>query len=182
VSATELLRTIATALDAAKIPFMLTGSMAAAYYGAGRATLDIDFVIDPTDAQLQRLVAALDAPATYVSSEAASEALATRSMFNVIDTASGWKVDLIIRKLRPFSETEFARRIPIEFDGVRLFVASAEDVILSKLEWAKLGASTRQIEDVSALLRMQSEQLDQSYLERWIEALGLEAQWATALG
>lgn len=182
MSATEFLRTIATALDVAKIPFMLTGSMAAAYYGAGRATLDIDFVIDPTDAQLQLLVASLDAPSIYLSNEAATEALATRSMFNVIDTGSGWKVDLIIRKLRPFSETEFARRIPIEFDGVRLFVASAEDVILSKLEWAKLGASARQIEDVAALLRMQSVDLDHAYLDRWIAALGLERQWAAALG
>ena len=93
----ELLRATVAALDSAGIPFMLTGSMAAAYYGAGRATMDIDLVIDPTAAQLRALVAALSAPNTYVSNEAAAEALQQRSMFNVIDATTGWKVDLIVR-------------------------------------------------------------------------------------
>ncbi|MGH7663314.1 MAG: hypothetical protein ACRENI_03315 [Gemmatimonadaceae bacterium] len=98
----------------------------------------------------------------------------------MIDTTTGWKVDLIIRKSRPFSATKFERRLPIDFDGTRLFLASAEDVILSKLEWARLGASARQIEDVSALLAVLSGQLDRTYLRQWIADLGLEAQWQAA--
>ena len=61
--------------------------------------------------------------------------------FNIIDLSSGWKIDLIIRKPRPFSLSEFDRRFQVNFEGLSIFMASAEDVILAKLEWAKLSAS-----------------------------------------
>jgi hypothetical protein len=177
VTAASLLRSVVAALDAAGVPFMLTGSLAAAFHGAGRATMDIDLVIDPTPAQLRALVRSLAGTGAYVSGDAAEEALAHRSMFNVVDTASGWKADLIVRKIRPFSETEFARRRPAEFEGCPLWVARVEDVMIAKLEWAKLGGSARQLEDVAALLRVQADDLDRAYLERWVADLGLAAQW-----
>jgi len=134
-------------------------------------------VIDPSAAQLRSLVRALAGTGAYVSREAAEEPFAHHSMFNVVDTTSGWKVDLIIRKRRPFSEVEFERRQSAEFEGCPLWVASVEDVMVAKLEWAKLGASARQLEDVAALLRVHSGRLDRAYLEHWIAALGLTAQW-----
>ncbi len=72
---------------------------------------------------------------------------------NVIDFESGWKVDFIIRKDREFSVTEFGRRRMGELLGFQLFVASAEDVILAKLEWARMSDSERQIRDVAGILR-----------------------------
>jgi hypothetical protein len=173
---------VVTALDATGVPFMLTGSLAAAYHGAGRATMDIDVVIDPTAPQLRSLVQALAAPGLYVSEDAAEEALAHRTMFNVVDTASGWKADLIVRKRRPFSETEFARRQPAEYEGCPLWVTSVEDVVLAKLEWAKLGGSARQLEDVAALLRIHGNRLEKEYLERWIAELDLSKEWTLARG
>ncbi len=180
MTAATLLRSTVAALDAAGVPFMLTGSLAAAYHGAGRATMDVDLVIDPTVSQLRDLVRALAGTGVYVSPDAAEEALTHRSMFNIVDTTSGWKVDLIIRKLRAFSETELGRRQQAEYDGCTLWVASAEDVILAKLEWAKLGGSARQLEDVAALLRIQAGRLDSGYLTHWVGELGLAAQWEQA--
>ena len=178
-----LLRSVVAALDESGVPFMLTGSLAAAFYGAGRATLDIDLVIDPNPVQLRSLVQRLEGQGAYVSQEAADEALADRSMFNVVDTETGWKADLIVRKRRLYSETEFARRQVADFEGTRLYVATVEDVILSKLEWAKLGNSARQLEDVSALLRIHAGRLDSPYLERWVAALEVGTQWqAVSLG
>jgi len=69
----------------------------------------------------------------------------------------------------------------VEIHGVSLFVASAEDVILSKLEWSKLGRSQRQLEDVVAILRSRWDSLDQTYLRKWIADLQLEAGWGSAL-
>lgn len=177
MTAAALLRSMVEALDAAGVPFMLTGSLAAAFHGAGRATMDIDLVIDPTAAQLHALVETLAGTGVYVSGAAADDALAHRSMFNVVDTTSGWKADLIVRKHRAFSETEFARRQSADFEGCPLWVASVEDVMLAKLEWAKLGGSARQLEDVAALLRIQAGRLDRAYLDRWITDLGLAVQW-----
>jgi len=177
VTAVSLLRSVVAALDATGVPFMLTGSLAAAYHGAGRATMDVDLVIDPTVAQLSRLVTVLAGTGAYVSPEAAEEAFAHPSMFNVVDTTSGWKADLIIRKHRPFSEVEFERRQAAEFEGCPLWVASVEDVMVAKLEWAKLGGSARQLEDVGALLRVHTGHLDRAYLDHWITALGLTMEW-----
>ena len=94
----------------------------------------------------------LQAPGLYVSSDAAREAFAHQGMFNVVGPETGWKADLIMRKHRPFSEAEFSRREATDFFGVPLAIASLEDVILSKLEWARLGASGRQLDDVRALM------------------------------
>ena len=176
-----LLRSVAEWLSASGIPFMLTGSVASAYYGAGRATMDIDLVIDPTPAELADFLARVTATGAYVSEEAAFEALTNRTMFNVVDPESGWKADLIVRKNRPFSEMEFSRRKAIDFFGVPVTVASVEDVMLSKLEWAKLGGSSRQLEDVRALNQFQLNVLDQAYLREWIERLDVRAQWGAVI-
>ena len=143
--------------------------------------MDIDLVIDPEPDQLDAFVRAIEAAGMYVSDVAAHEALAHRSMFNVVDTQSGWKADLIVRKLRSFSEEEFARRHEIEFLGVSLHVASLEDVLLSKLEWAKLGGSARQLEDVASLVRLRGDELDHEYVRHWVQTMGLEAQWSAAI-
>lgn len=95
---------------------------------------------------------------------------------------TGFKADLIIRKSRRFSEVEFSRRQAIDVDDTRLWVASVEDVILAKLEWAKLGESGRQITDVVALLRTVGETIDLEYLMYWVEALDLGTQWQAVQG
>ena len=101
-------------------------------------------------------------------------------MFNVIDLATGWKIDLIIRKSRAFSQEEFRRRQPLSLHDVPLFLASAEDVVISKLEWAKLAQSRRQIEDAAAILRARWAALDHSYLAKWIDELDLQKEWNDA--
>jgi hypothetical protein len=159
---------------------MLTGSFASAFHGLPRATQDIDFVIAPTADQLRHLTALLPRSEYYVDEDAALEALTSQSSFNVIDLASGWKVDLICQRSRPFSLAEFARRQPIELDGVPLFIASAEDVLLSKLEWAHLGGSARQVEDGAGILRVRGDALDLAYIEGWVSALGVGREWDSA--
>jgi hypothetical protein len=110
----------------------------------------------------------------------ALEAYDSEGQFNVVDLATGWKADLIMRRSRAFSRTEFDRRTVVEFEGMRVPIATAEDVVLAKLEWAKLGESARQVEDAAGILRALSAELDASYLERWVRELGVEKEWAAA--
>jgi hypothetical protein len=116
----------------------------------------------------------------YVSEEAALDALARRGQFNVVDFATGWKVDFIVAKDREFSRTELDRRRLLELEGLQLYFASPEDVLIAKLEWAKLGASSRQIEDAAGIIALQGHQLDTTYVTHWVDALGLQEQWAAA--
>ncbi len=172
------LEDIAAHLDAAGIPYMVVGSIAAAMHGRARSTMDVDIVIEPTAASLKAFVERLPDAAYYVSPEAAVDALKRRSQFNVLDLRSGWKVDLMIRKARPFSIEEFARRSARTSFGRTVVVASIEDVIVAKLEWARMGSSERQLEDCRALVGLAAAGLDVAYVERQVAALGVEAEWA----
>ncbi len=176
----EVLQRIATALDRAGIAYMLTGSFASAYYGLPRSTQDVDLVIQASPTQLREFVQSLPDDEYYADLDAAFEAHSRQSLFNVIDLASGWKIDMIIRKSRPFSREEFNRRELMNIDGHTLFVATAEDVIIAKLEWSKLSGSRRQIEDVAAILRIRSGSLSNSYLDKWISELRIENEWREA--
>lgn len=174
----ELLADVGRRLTQAKIPYMVTGSIASSFHGEPRATRDIDIVIDPTPDSLQQFIRALPPNRFYVDAEGARTALAERGQFNVIESASGWKVDLVIRKNRPFSVAEFERRQPAELLGLQTFVTSAEDTIIAKLEWAQAGESDRQLRDAAAILEISGEKLDYPYLERWVAALKLENVWS----
>jgi hypothetical protein len=174
----EVLREIVERLDDAGVAYMLAGSVASSLHGEPRSTRDIDLVIEATPEQLGRFVDGLDRDRWYVGD--AMGALARLDQFNVIDVESGWKVDLIVRKDRPFSHEEFERRCRSELAGVPVSVASPEDTLLSKLEWAHLGGSERQIEDAATVLRQQGERLDHRYLDRWSAELGVTAELARA--
>lgn len=178
----DLLHRLVGLLDAARMPFMIAGSFASTAHGLPRTTQDIDLVIDPAEAaDLSALVASMPRDQYYVDVDAARDALRRRSMFNAVDLRSGWKVDFIVRKDRPFSREEFARRSKLELLGVEVFVASPEDTIVAKLEWSKLaGGSERQRRDVAGIVATIGAALDHAYLERWVHDLELEAEWRAA--
>lgn len=181
MSVPDVFRRITAALEKAGIGYMVTGSFASAHYGSTRSTQDIDLVIEATAEQLRALVGALPKNEYYVELDAALRACQNRSLFNGIDLATGWKIDFIIRKSRPFSVEEFRRRQQVRLHGIDLYVATAEDTIISKLEWAKLGRSQRQIQDVAAILRVQWDAMDRTYLKRWVTELGVKSEWDVAL-
>lgn len=163
----EFLSAVVALLDEAAISHMLAGSMASTFHGEPRMTRDIDMVIDATPDSMERFVASLDRTRYYIDD--AADAVRRRSMCNVIDTETGWKVDLILRKERPFSREEFGRRQPAVVGGVELFVATAEDTVLAKLEWRAQSDSERQFRDVVAIIAAQD--LDDDYLRYWAEEL-----------
>jgi len=177
-----LLGRIVTVLDAASVPFMIAGSFASTAHGIPRTTQDLDIVIDPESAEaLDALVRALSPDAYYVDLDAAREAFRRRSMFNVVDHASGWKIDFILRKNRAFSREEFGRRVKLSLASVPVFVASAEDTIVAKLEWSmQSGGSERQRRDVAGILLTMGTALDDAYVARWVRELGLDAEWTLA--
>lgn len=159
---------------------MLTGSYGCSAYGMGRASQDIDLVIAAGGTQIKKLLEQLSQNSFYAESNAALEACRRKSMFNAIDNITVIKVDFIFRKDRNFSQEEFRRRKTALVQGVQLSVATAEDIVISKLEWAKIGESGRQIEDVVGILKIQGTNLDRPYIEKWVQELDLCDQWERA--
>lgn len=180
MSLKTFLRTIVEILDEAEVPYMLTGSLAAAFYAVPRATQDLDVVIQAEPSEIGRVVQGLSASGFYVDRDAALEAQEVRGQFNAIDPSSGWKADLIVQKDREFSRVEFSRRTRVRLFEVAVAIASLEDVLIAKLEWSELGDSALQRNDVLQLLERRWDEIDHPYVEKWVDVLGLEGAWAQA--
>jgi hypothetical protein len=175
VTFADLIRQVVALLDQSSVPYMITGSLASSYHGEPRATRDLDIVIDPSPSALNVLVDNLRAADFYVDRGAASTALSERTQFNAIGP-DATKVDFIVRKDRPFSINELDRRQSVDLLGTEGFIASAEDLILAKLEWAEATGSERQLQDVAGIAAA-STNLDEAHIEEWASRLGVLAKW-----
>lgn len=172
----DVLRIVSERLSSADISFMLTGSYAMAYYATPRMTRDLDLVVALGDRDVDSVVA-LFSPDFYIDADDVRDAVTTQRLFNVMHLDSGIKVDFIIRKSSEYRQVEFARRQAVRLGGVETWIASREDLILSKLVWARDSRSELQQRDVRALL---DGHVDRAYLERWAEHLGVEDLLAEA--
>lgn len=159
---------------------MVVGSFASNLFGDSRGTQDIDIVVSANDKQVRVLLDAFPKTQYYFDLNAALEAYRHKSMFNILDMEKGWKIDIIFQKPGAYHEQAFRRRTPAQIDGVDVVALTPEDVILSKLLWAKMGDSLLQIKDVAGVLKVQQHSLDRPYIEKWISALALAAEWARA--
>ena len=165
----DVLKIVSERLTARGLPFMLTGSFALAYYATPRMTRDLDLVVALQQQDVEPLVAAFAAD-FYVDADAAREAVRTERLFNLMHLESGIKVDLIVCKSAEYRHVEFARRQPVTVAGVATWIASREDLILSKLAWARDGKSELQLRDVRQLL---GESVDLDYIRHWAPRLGV---------
>ena len=181
MSVEQFFERVVQELERTGIPYMVTGSLASSAYGRIRATEDIDIVIAPTKEQLLAFLSSFPSDQFYADDEDALESFRQTSQFNVIDFATTWKVDFIFRKDREFSRVEFGRRQPYVVGGVRAYLATPEDIVVAKLEWARLGQSERQIEDAAGIIERQGTKLDRAYVEHWVNELSLQSEWKRAL-
>jgi len=165
----DVLRIIGERLESAGIPFMLTGSFALGYYGKPRMTRDLDFVVALILQQVDKLVSEFSQD-FYIDEDDARNAVKTQRMFNLMHYASGVKVDLIVRKDSEYRQVEFERRKSVELAGISTWITSREDLILSKLIWARDANSELQKRDVRSLL---DDSVDWLYLREWAAKLGV---------
>jgi hypothetical protein len=156
---------------------MLTGSVASSAHGLPRSTRDLDIVIAPTREQLLALMREFPSSDYYADEQQALQALIQRSQFNIIDHLTGWKVDFIIAEDSEYGRTALTRRKAIDIAGKAVYVASAEDVLIAKLRWAKMSGSERQLQDAAGIVSTQADKLNVTYVENWVRNLGLNEQW-----
>jgi len=165
----DILRDVSEKLSSAGIAFMLTGSVAMSYYATPRMTRDIDIVVALEREHIEK-VSTLFGSAYYVSEEGVADAIRRKSMFNIIHFESVIKVDLIVLRNTPFALSSFGRRRNLVLGSFQTTIISREDLILSKLAWAKDSGSEMQLRDVRNLLAAGS---DMDYLRRWAEDLSV---------
>jgi hypothetical protein len=169
--ALELLLRIADLLEEIGVRYHVGGSMASSVHGIPRQTRDIDLVVNLDDAMADALVNRL-ADKFFVRRDAAHAAVSVHGCFNAIHLDSGLKIDFFVLGADPFDAEEFQRGQPqiVQVDPERrVFVKSAEDTILRKLQWYRSGGeiSDQQWGDAVGIARTVGPSLDREYLRRW---------------
>ncbi len=174
----ELLAQVVETFERLHIPYLVTGSMASMAYGEPRLTNDIDVVAGIREADIPDLLTAFPAHEFYLSEDAIREAIRAKRQFNIIHPASGLKVDVIIRKETPFDRSRFARARTIRpAESYEAAFASAEDVILKKMEFYREGGSEKHLRDITGMLKVSGDEIDRAYIAEWADRLGLRGIW-----
>jgi len=164
-------------LDRLGVSYHIGGSYASAIHGIPRQTHDVDLVVDLHQDHVGDLVKAL-AGEFYVDEESVTRAVRERASCNLVHIATGIKIDLFVKGIAAFDVAEFERKVAVRLGDVtphEVFVKSAEDTLLRKLLWYRLGGevSDRQWEDVRGILSVQAERLDMAYLREWADRLAI---------
>ena len=173
--ATRITLLVTQTLETLGIPYAVGGSLASSVHGVLRSTLDVDILADMRLEHIQPLVAALSKE-FYADDEMMRDAIEHQSSFNLIHYDTAFKVDIFIRKARAFDQMQLERRRTsvIATDPEQsVYVTSPEDVILSKLEWYRMGGevSDRQWRDILGVLKTREGELDLVYLRKWAKEL-----------
>lgn len=168
----DVLKEVAGKLNAAGLPYMLSGSVAMNFYAQPRMTRDIDIVI-ALDAQDIKKFIDLFKDDFYLDDETVKSEVHRLGMFNLIHNKFILKIDFIIQKDDEFSASAFGRRRNVNIDNTEVSIISAEDLILAKLNWGKESLSEMQLRDVGNIKNL-VENLDSGYIDQWVERLGLQ--------
>ena len=157
------------------VPYLIGGSLASTLYGMVRTTQDSDIVAEMRIEHLQPFVSALQ-DEFYIDNEMIAESIQRNSSFNIIHRETLFKVDVFIPRPRPFVQSQLARAQKQTFifeTEVSAKFATAEDTILSKLEWYRMGGevSDRQWRDILGVLKTRAGELDLAYLRKWANEL-----------
>jgi hypothetical protein len=166
----DILKLVASRLNDAEIDYMLSGSVALTFYGKPRMTRDIDIVVMIPLNALDRFVKLFEQD-FYIDKDMAADAIRNQSMFNIIHLETVIKVDFIIRKNQEYRILEFNKRKKKKLEDQEISVVSLEDLIISKLYWAKDSFSEMQIKDIASLMDLD---FDMDYVNEWCARLGLD--------
>jgi hypothetical protein len=169
----ELLRGFVSNAAELGIEYMVTGSFAMSVYGEMRSTRDIDIVVQLNETHIRPLLAAYTGD-FYVSDNSIRRAIRDHSMFNIVNTRWGAKLDCIIQKDTEFARKSFDRRQKAAVSAIEFWTTTKEDLIIAKLDWSRESHSEMQIRDIANLT---STEYDSEYVNSWIPRLGLQGIW-----
>ncbi len=152
------------------IAYMLTGSMAMVNYAMMRMTNDIDIVMELNSGDATKIIAEFE-PDYYVPHDRVRDAIDRRSMFNLLHQKTIVKIDCVVRKTGKFDQAAFDNRKKLDYFGFDVWVIGKEDLVLSKLRWAKDSRSEMQMRDVAGIIR---NGYDEEYVQGWAKKLDVE--------
>jgi hypothetical protein len=174
----DVLQDVIRRLEKIGVDYFLVGSLASMYYGRPRFTNDIDLVVEIKASQVMQFENQFHIDEYYCPPpEILKDEILRRGSFNLIHQHSGIKIDVVLRKESDFSRTEFSRRYKVQLlPQLEAYIATAEDIIIKKLDFYREGQSEKHLSDIREILA--GKEVDETYLQNWIKKLGLSEEWA----
>jgi hypothetical protein len=176
----ELFLLFVRPLNRAGLRYVISGSVAAIFYGEPRLTHDVDFVLYLNANDIQKLVLAFPETEFYLpplETIMAETARTQHGHFNVIHRDTGFKADMYPTGRDELNAWAFRGKRHVEFEGETIVLAPPEYVIVRKLEYYREGHADKHLRDISSMLAVSEEQLDRPLLNEWIHRRGLETEW-----
>ena len=173
----DALSPVVAAFRGLGIRHFVGGSVASSFHGAARTTMDVDLVCELEEQQVNTFIEQFDR-AFYISEAAIRDAVRRKSCFNLIHLPTSFKIDIFVSRGRPFDTNAMSRacsHVLGDERSVDVPIATAEDSIVSKLEWYRLSSETseRQWDDVSRMLKILGDAADIAYLENAAKSVGV---------
>ncbi len=171
----ELLKKAVDFLNSTGTPYMLTGSIVSSFQGEPRSTHDIDMMIQLSETSADALIREFSGSEYYLDRETVLDRLKHNKLFNLLNTLTGDKIDFYPLPQNDYELARFSRKIQEEINGLKVWVTTPEDTVISKLRWCRLsGGSEKQFKDALRVFELQYDILDISYIQGWVKELGLK--------
>lgn len=167
-------------LNALRIPYMITGAYAVSYFGLPRATHDLDIVVEIKPTDVDKIYRKFSNE--YIMDKNMVEnAIQYQTHFSIIHTNDDLKIDFWVLKNKIGEQGRFGRRKKISLFGESTYIISAEDMVLTKLEWFKRSKNTKHMDDVIGIIKVQAGRLDKRYIMSKLEYFGIKKYWSLAI-
>jgi len=174
----DLLGYVVGVIEGLGLRYFVTGSTVTIFYGEPRLTNDVDIVVELPESVVSDFCRAFGPDDYYLSEDAARQAVRAKSQFNIIHSASGIKVDVIIPQSTAFDASRFSRRRRIHaLEGCDVYFASPEDAIIKKMVYYSEGGSEKHLRDITGVLKLSGEKIDTAYIANWSAQLGVIDIW-----
>jgi hypothetical protein len=166
----QALKKITDILNEEHIDYMLVGGFAVSYHNRARTTNDIDIVLQVYPRHISQIVTHF--PEWKAFEKSFEDSVRQGQLFNITDFETGIRYDFITYQDSDYNWIAFERRERVEYFGIKCYICTKEDLIISKLSWYNISKSERQLEDIKFLLLDQ--ELNKSYIESWVNHLKLK--------
>ena len=166
----ETLKLVIDKLEEGNFSYYLTGSMAMSFYSVPRMTRDSDIIIQLLGKDVDKFVK-LFVEEFFTDENMIKDSLKSGMMFNIFHKKNFFKIDFILKTGEEYEEVKFERSNRLRINGFDVNVISIEDLIISKLFWAKDTKSEMQLNDIRTLMKLN---YDDIYVSNRINKSGLK--------
>ncbi len=167
----EVVRAVISALDELSIPYILVGSFSSNFYGIPRSTNDADFVLSLGDVPIKTLMERLGS-GFRLDPQMSFETVTGTYRYVVEALEAAFTIEVFLLTDEPHDQERFARRQRVATHLGAAFLPTAEDVIVTKLNWAKRAGRPKDTADVRNVIAVQGNRLDWDYIHGWCERHG----------